>query len=223
MGMRRQSIFLVTTDECEVDAYDVHSSMGRGFVLQSKVPHETSWQTACGSIGALWIWLVCDLCVSWKWWCACKLTCAPDVDCAVVVGIFKLREALRLYWPPARKPGWRFTARHKFTSRVAQDFLCISIRKMNITQNLWIRLTPDQFSGLPEVETYPEMDSLCLSMRFRKSCSQGKVFFCNPEKSKIWQKSKFFKMQQKTSKQLLEASGELLGAPTVVWSTFECL
>jgi len=42
MGMRRQSIFLVTTDECEVDAYDVHSSMGRGFVLQSKVPHETS-------------------------------------------------------------------------------------------------------------------------------------------------------------------------------------
>ncbi len=34
--------FLATTDECEVDAYDVHSSMGRGFVLQSKVPHGTS-------------------------------------------------------------------------------------------------------------------------------------------------------------------------------------
>ena len=42
MGMRRQSIVLATTDECEVDAYDVHSSMGRGFVLQSKVPYETS-------------------------------------------------------------------------------------------------------------------------------------------------------------------------------------
>ena len=34
--------FLATTDECEVDAYDVHSSMGTGFMLRSKVPHGPS-------------------------------------------------------------------------------------------------------------------------------------------------------------------------------------
>ena len=48
-------------------------------------------------------------------------------------------------------------------------------------------------------------------------------FFCNPEKPKISQKSKFFKMQHKASKHLLEAFGELLGASIVVWSTIECL
>ena len=62
------------------------------------------------------------------------------------------------------------------------------------------------------------MDSLCQSMRFRKSCSGGKIFV-RPRKS---QKSKFFKMQHKASKQLLEAFEELLGASTVVWSAFEC-
>ena len=62
------------------------------------------------------------------------------------------------------------------------------------------------------------MDSLCQSMRFRKSCSGGKIFVGHRKS----QKSKCFKMQRKASKELLEAFEELLGAFPVVWSTFEC-
>ena len=31
------------------------------------------------------------------------------------------------------------------------------ITKMKISQNLWVRFTPDQFCTLPEVKSYPEM------------------------------------------------------------------
>ena len=110
----------------------------------------------------------------------------------------------------------------KFTSRVAQDFLCISIRKMNITQNLWIRLTPDQFSGLPYVNTYPGMDSLCQSMRFRKSCSGAKIFFSTPKSWKSHKNRSFWKCNRKPLNGFRKPTGAS-GRSAVVWSTFECL
>ena len=54
---------------------------------------------------------------------------------------------------------------------------------MEISQNLWIQLTPDQFSDLGLVKTYPEIDPLCLSMRFRKNPSWDIGFFMTP---KFW-------------------------------------
>ena len=42
------------------------------------------------------------------------------------------------------------------------------VRKMKISQNLCVQLTPEQFSYLDQVKTYPGMWSLCLSVRFRK-------------------------------------------------------
>ena len=40
--------------------------------------------------------------------------------------------------------------------------------KMKISQNLWIRLTSDQFFPNREAKTYPGMQVSCPSMRFRK-------------------------------------------------------
>ena len=46
---------------------------------------------------------------------------------------------------------------------------CKWFTKMKISQDLWIRFTPDQFCHHPQVKSYPGMYSLCSSMRFRKS------------------------------------------------------
>ena len=58
--------------------------------------------------------------------------------------------------------------------------LCILIRKVITIQNLCIRLASEQFSLIGQVITYPEMYSPCLSMRFRKICTDAKVFFMTP-------------------------------------------
>ena len=47
---------------------------------------------------------------------------------------------------------------------------------MVIAQNPCVRLTPDQFSYLEEVKTYPGMHLLCLSMRCGKSLIEEKIF-----------------------------------------------
>ena len=54
--------------------------------------------------------------------------------------------ALRLYMPLARKPGWRFTARIQVSSNRLVKNWCKWVRKMKISQNHWIQLTPEQFS-----------------------------------------------------------------------------
>ena len=46
---------------------------------------------------------------------------------------------------------------------------CKWVRKMKISQTLYVQLRPEQFSPQGEVKTYPEMHSLCPSMRFRKN------------------------------------------------------
>ena len=43
-----------------------------------------------------------------------------------------------------------------------------SVTKSTISQNLTVRLTPEHFSLLDQVITYPEMQVACLPMRFRK-------------------------------------------------------
>ena len=48
--------------------------------------------------------------------------------------------------------------------------------EIEISQNLWIRLTPEQFSYQDQVKTCPGTWSLCLSMRFRKIPLAGCVF-----------------------------------------------
>ena len=55
---------------------------------------------------------------------------------------------------------------------------CKWIRKMKISQNLWIQLTPEQFSRLDQVTSYPGMQLVCLSMRFREIPTGGCVRSC---------------------------------------------
>ena len=80
----------------------------------------------------------------------------------------------------------------KSTSRMAQDFPQILIRKMIIAQNLCVRLAPDQFFYLRQVKTYPEMHPLCLSMRFRKSCQAAKYFFVSQKQQRDFHKKLTF-------------------------------
>ena len=61
----------------------------------------------------------------------------------------------------------------KFRSKGLVKNWCKWVRKMKISQNLWVQLTAEQFSYLDQVKTYPGMHSLCLAMRFRKSCTEG--------------------------------------------------
>ena len=49
--------------------------------------------------------------------------------------------------------------------------------KMKISQNLWIRFAWEQFPPLPEVTSYPEMHSMCLSMRCSKIFIGAKSFW----------------------------------------------
>ena len=99
--------------------------------------------------------------------------------------------------------GWRFTARTKFRSNRLIKKLCKWFRKMKIAQNLWIRLTPEQFSHLPQVISYPGMHSLCLSMRFRKSCTQESVFFMTPKNRDFHEISSFLESCREASRKLL--------------------
>ena len=55
------------------------------------------------------------------------------------------------------------------------------LTKMKISQNPWIRFTSKQFSHLRQGKTYPGIHPLCLSMRFRKICTQGYVFMMTPK------------------------------------------
>ena len=66
-------------------------------------------------------------------------------------------------------------AQGKFDSKGLVKNWCKWITKMKISQNLCVQLTPEQFSPLREVKTYPGMWSLCLAMRFRKICTGGCV------------------------------------------------
>ena len=72
--------------------------------------------------------------------------------------------------------GWRFTARTKSTSRWLVKNVGKWFTKMKISQNLWIQLSPEQFSRLDQVKSCPGIYSLCLSMRFTKSCTETLVF-----------------------------------------------
>ena len=58
-------------------------------------------------------------------------------------------------------------AQGKLSSNRRVKNWCKWVRKMTISQNPWIRLTSKQFSPLRGVKTYPEIDLLCQSMRFR--------------------------------------------------------
>ena len=55
---------------------------------------------------------------------------------------------------------------------------------------------------------------------FYKNSNWGKDLFGDPEKSKISQKLKFFGMQQKATRQLLEASRQLLSILNAIKSIF---
>ena len=68
---------------------------------------------------------------------------------------------------------------------MAQKNSGILTRKIVIAQNLWIQLTPDQFSLLDEVKTYPEMHPLCRIYSLGESSDGAKIFY-ETEKVKIW-------------------------------------
>ena len=96
---------------------------------------------------------------------------------------YKKVKALRVL--RAVNNGWRFTARIQVTrraflsSRVIQRHgkswsrrlvknWCKWVRTIKISKNLWIRLTPEQFSYFPWVNIYPGIHMSCLFMRYRK-------------------------------------------------------
>ena len=83
-------------------------------------------------------------------------------------GIPKKRSSSRHSFPGSRV----IQAQGKFDSKGLVKNWCKWITKMKISQNLCVQLTPEQFSPLREVKTYPGMWSLCLSMRFRKICTE---------------------------------------------------
>ena len=68
----------------------------------------------------------------------------------------------------------------------------ILVRKMEISQNLWIRLGPEQFSGLGQVKTYPEMYSLVHFYSLGKRTTAGKIFAW-PTKSQKITKNQIFR------------------------------
>ena len=71
----------------------------------------------------------------------------------------------------------RVIQRHgQFTSNGLVKKWCKWFRKMKISQNQSVQLSPEQFSCLDQLKSYPGMYSLCLSMRFRKSSTEIYVF-----------------------------------------------
>ena len=55
--------------------------------------------------------------------------------------------------------------------------VCFLITKMEISQNLTSRKSSEQFSRIAYVMIYPEMHSLCPSMRLREIPIEGQIFF----------------------------------------------
>ena len=83
--------------------------------------------------------------------------------------------------------------------------VCISITKMKISHFLCVQFTPEQFSGLVQVTTYPGMD---LFLRFYSVSGfpmGGQIFLCT-------QKIEIFHEILKILDTVQEASRKLLGA-----------
>ena len=74
--------------------------------------------------------------------------------------------------------------------------------KMEISQNLWIRLTPEQFSILLQANGYPEMHSLCRFYSLSEFHIGGKVRACTRKR----RFSRIFEFCRKCSGNINEAS-----------------
>ena len=64
-------------------------------------------------------------------------------------------------------------AQVKFASNMLVKIFRSLVTKMKISENLCIRCTSEQFPRFREVKTYPDIDHLYLSMRFRKIPTDG--------------------------------------------------
>ena len=62
-------------------------------------------------------------------------------------------------------------AQRKWSSNRLVKKWCKWITIMEISQNLWVQLSSEQFSRKDQVASYPGMHSSCLSTRLRKSCT----------------------------------------------------
>ena len=70
----------------------------------------------------------------------------------------------------------------------------ILVRKMEISQDLWIRLGPELFSGLGQVKTYPEMHSLVDFYFLREIPIAAKIFAWPTKWQKITKNQIFLKV-----------------------------
>ena len=82
----------------------------------------------------------------------------------------------------------------KFTSTRGVKKSGISIRKMKISFDLWIRLGPEQFSDQLGVETCPEMQSLVHFYFLREIPIEGKIFAWPIKWQKITKNQIFLKV-----------------------------
>ena len=83
------------------------------------------------------------------------------------------------------------------------------VRKIKISQNLWIQLTREQFSYLRQVKTYPGIQLLCLSMRLREFPMGAKIFLWHQKSRDFHENSTFLKSRHRATRKLLGGVGRV--------------